>query len=286
MYEDSDEDTEETALLRTEPPVADNSKNSALDPPLGGVEGLLDQDLYDVEESPVDYELEKLWYQDFERLARSQKDLLLKVRDPKLTVVLHSQIASMAGTLNLYLDETLPYTWRQASELALTAQGKGTSYARQIQTWIHTYLDEKKLPKDNYGATNNSLLADEDFAQSIQLYLLEISKGGYISAKDVVAFVATEEMQEKIKKLSGNGAKAMVSMRTAHQWLGVLNWWYGKKKRGMYIDGHEQEDVVKYQDAFIKWWKEKYEPRMVLYDDDGKVLKTPNGFPIPQGAQF
>ena len=54
----------------------------------------------------------------------------------------------------------------------------------------------------------------------------------------------------------------------------------------MYIDSHEQEDVVKYQDAFIEWWKEKYEPRMVLYDDDGKVLKTPNGFPVPQGAQF
>ena len=66
----------------------------------------------------------------------------------------------------------------------------------------------------------------------------------------------------------------------------MLNWQYGKKKRGMYLDSHEQEDVVKYRDAFIEWWKEKYEPRMVLYDDDGKVLKTPNGFPVPQGAQF
>ena len=93
-------------------------------------------------------------------------------------------------------------------------------------------------------------------------------------------------MQEKIKKLSGNGTKTTISIRTAHQWLGVLNWQNGKKKRGMYIDGHEREDVVRYREAFIEWWKEKYEPRMVLYDDDGKVLKTPKGFPVPQGARF
>ena len=62
MYEDSDEDTEETALLHTEPLavadsdknadktvlsctkplVVDDGKNSALDPSLGGVEGLFD----------------------------------------------------------------------------------------------------------------------------------------------------------------------------------------------------------------------------------------------------
>ena len=136
-----------------------------------------------MEESLVDHELEKPWYQDFERLVRSQKDLLLKVKDPKLTVILRGRIASMAGTLNLYLHKTLLYTWRQASELASTAQGKGTSYARRVRTWINMYLDEKKLPKDNYGTTNNSLLADEDFAQSIQLYLLETSKGGLYFSK-------------------------------------------------------------------------------------------------------
>ena len=101
------------------------------------------------------------------------------------------------------------------------------------------YLDEKKLPKDNYGTMNNPLLADEDFAQSIQLYLLGKLKGGYISAKYVVAFVATEEMQEMIKKLSGSGVKTTVLMRTTHWWLSMLNCWYGKKKRGMWLSVEE-----------------------------------------------
>ena len=93
-------------------------------------------------------------------------------------------------------------------------------------------------------------------------------------------------MQEITKKLSGSGVKTTISIRTAHRWLSALDWRYGKKKRGMYIDGHEREDVVEYRRAFVERWKEKYEPRMVLYGDGGKVLRTPNGFPVPQGPRF
>ena len=207
----------------------DDETGSSLNPSLDEVEDLLNQDLYDVEESLIDYELEKLWWWDFERLGQAQAELSFKVKDSKLTIVLRSCIASMVGTLNLYLDKTLLYTWRQASELASKAQGKGTSYAQNIQTWIHTYLEDKSLPHNNYGTTNSSLLANEDFAQRIQLYLLERSKEGYIKAQDIVDFVATEEMQEMIKRLKGEGAKLTISSRTAEQWLNALNWQYGKK---------------------------------------------------------
>ena len=169
--------------------------------PSDEVEVLLNQDFYDTEESPIDHELEKLWWKDFERLEQARTQLSSKVKDPKLAIVLCSQVASMVGTLNLYLDKALLYTWRRASELASKAQGKGPSYARSIRTWIHTYLENESLPHNNYGTTNSSLLADEDFAQNIQLYLLERSKGGYVTAKDVVDFVATEEMQEDRKSV-------------------------------------------------------------------------------------
>lgn len=180
------------------PLVADSYKNSLSDLLLGGIEGLFNQDLYDAEESLVDCELEKLWYWDFERLSKSQKDLLLRAKDPKPTLVLHKQIVLMAEMLNLYLNEALLYTLCQASELAFEAQGRGTSHTWQTGVWIHTYLDNRKIPKDNCGTTNNSLLTNESFAQSIQLYLLERSKGGYLSAKDIIEFVVMEEMQEKI----------------------------------------------------------------------------------------
>lgn len=53
----------------------------------------------------------------------------------------------------------------------------------------------------------------------------------------------------------------------------------------MYIDGHEREDIVAYRNGFLQCWK-KYEKRFVVYDNNGKILSTPTGFPVPQGVWF
>jgi hypothetical protein len=53
----------------------------------------------------------------------------------------------------------------------------------------------------------------------------------------------------------------------------------------MYIDGHERDDVVEYRKGFVERWKE-YEKRFVIYDNNGNVLSTPTGFPVPQGVRF
>jgi hypothetical protein len=53
----------------------------------------------------------------------------------------------------------------------------------------------------------------------------------------------------------------------------------------MYIDGHEREDVVEYRKGFVEPWK-GYEQRFVIYDNNGDVLSTPTGFPVPQGVCF
>jgi hypothetical protein len=53
----------------------------------------------------------------------------------------------------------------------------------------------------------------------------------------------------------------------------------------MYIDGHERMDVVEYQKRFVERWRE-YERQFVIYGNDGNVLSTPTGFPVPQGVRF
>ena len=53
----------------------------------------------------------------------------------------------------------------------------------------------------------------------------------------------------------------------------------------MYIDGHEWEDVVQYQDEFLERWK-GHEKHMVTYDNEGNIYLTPTGFPVPQGQRF
>ncbi|KAF8171707.1 hypothetical protein BJ912DRAFT_833259, partial [Pholiota molesta] len=124
------------------------------------------------------------------------------------------------------------------------------------------------------------ILEDEDFCQDIQLHLTEIAKKGYIRAQDIVDYVATEEVQKKL------GTKARtIHVRTARRWLHKLNWRYCQKKKGMYIDGHEREDVVEYRNKFVERWNE-YEKRFVIYDNEGNVLSTPTGFPVPQIGRF
>ena len=109
---------------------------------------------------------------------------------------------------------------------------------------------------------------------------MEMSKKGYIRAQDVVDYVATPAMQEKL------GSKARgISNQTAWRWLKKLDWRYWKKKNGMYIDGHEREDVVEYRNGFLKRWEE-YEKRMVTYDNDGNIDVTPTGFAVPQHHRF
>ena len=69
--------------------------------------------------------------------------------------------------------------------------------------------------------------------------------------------------------------------------------WVRRNKNGMYIDGHEREDVqvVEYRSEFIEWWK-VYEKRMYSsdikysYDNDGKVDDELSGFSVPPGQRL
>lgn len=153
----------------------------------------------------------------------------------------------MTGALNLYLDPELLYSWREASLLVAKSHGKGSSHARNIRTWIHRFLHYGKLPLHCYGRYSCSILEDEDFAQNIQLHLMEVAKDGYIQAQDIVDYVAQPEVQERL-----GVKKRGISLATAQRWMQKLDWQYGKKKNGMYIDGHEREDVVKYRKEFLE----------------------------------
>ena len=75
----------------------------------------------------------------------------------------------MVGTLNLYLDLDLSYTWQEASLIVAKAEGHGVRHACNLQTWIHAYLKRVKLPVHCYGQFHSSILDDEDLAMAIQL---------------------------------------------------------------------------------------------------------------------
>jgi hypothetical protein len=104
----------------------------------------------------------------------------VKSKDKKLDIVFRGHISAMVSTLNLYLDPELSYTWREASLLVAKSQGNGLSRAWNIRTWLHSFLHYGKLPLHRHGCYSVSILEDEDFAQEIQLHLLEVAKNGYV----------------------------------------------------------------------------------------------------------
>ena len=195
-----------------------------------------------------------------------------RCKENSLDVLLRGWITAMVGVLNLYLDSGLGYSWINASLIVVKARGQGKTHTRNLQKWILDFIQSDQLPLHHYGQPKWTVLDDEDISQSLQLQLLERAKCGYLKAADVVEIVTSTEMQTSLTWVGV--CKPMIAERTAWDWLKKLNWRYEEKKSGMYIDGHEQEDVVEYQNVFVARWKE-YEACFNKWDNDGNPLPHP-----------
>ena len=218
---------------------------------------------------------------DRDTLHTARKELTGMAEDRKRDPILRGRIQAMVGVLNLFLEEDLHYTWRQASLIVAKSQSHGVARARSIRHWVLSFLQTRNLPHPQYSGTHSTVLEDEDISQEIQFELAQKKKTGSIKATDLVEVVASPRIQEKFNHAGIN--KPSISERTAHRWLSKLGWRYGKQVNGMYIDGHERADVVQYREAFMQRFKQ-YERRFHLWDDNGVELPPPHGFPVPEAA--
>ncbi|KIJ41851.1 hypothetical protein M422DRAFT_255176 [Sphaerobolus stellatus SS14] len=169
-------------------------------------------------ETATDATFALLTCQDFPALQQAKTKLSVKSKDMKIDVFFCARINAMIGTLDLYLDSTLSYGWKEASMLAAKASGHGVYCARCIRRWIHQFLTSGKLLLHRYGHSH-SVLEDEDLSQAIQLHLQERAKDGYIRAEDIVDFLSSPEMQEQFSH-----KKINITIRTARNWLHTLEW--------------------------------------------------------------
>ncbi|TFY76443.1 hypothetical protein EWM64_g7570 [Hericium alpestre] len=222
-------------------------------------------------------------YRDCHKLRVAWDELTKHVKSCQLDVLFRACITQMVGMLNLFLDEDSVFSWREASAIIAKTVNRSDATACSIRDWLHQYLHLDKLPLHQYGHFLSSIFDDEDFSQQIQMHLLEVGKKGFIRAQDIVDFIDRSKIQEQLGA-SGN-KKTKISLRTVQRWLKKMEWRYGEKKNGMYIDGHECEDVVAYCNKFVKHYRD-YEKRMVLYDVNGDIASKPKGFPVPQGPRF
>jgi hypothetical protein len=208
-----------------------------------------------------------------ENILRPKRKTGNGYKDPHLNVLFRGRLEMMAAFLRLYQAGGFR-NWIKSSEVAATAAGKGSWLARRLREWVRAMIeDENDLPVSQYGRWNSSVLEDEDIAEDIHLHLQGIGK--YVSANDIVRYVATDEVKERLK------LKKVITERTARNWMRRIGYRWKKTPTGQYKDGHEREDVVAYrQDIFLPAWKE-IEKSTRKWDNEGNLETEPT--PGPDG---
>jgi len=182
-----------------------------------------------------------------------------------LDVIFRGRLNGMLAFLRFYMSDQ-GIGWREASLLAATAAGKGAGLARSLRVWVWEFLeDNDQLPESLYGQHRKSRIEDEDLAQEIHLHLQSLNKR-YLKAVDIIQYLNKPEVKSRL------GLKETPSERTARQWMHAMDYRYGKSANGMYVDGHEHEDVVNYRTkVFLPFWT-SIEDQMVKWSNDNEPV--------------
>ena len=131
---------------------------------------------------------------DHDALCCAREQLVIKMKEKGTNLILRGRITAMAALLNIFLNTDLGYSWRKASIIVATSQGRGVARARAIRHWVLEFIHFKQLPIHHYGGKRCTLLQDEDIRDEIKLALSEMTKGGTITAMDVVDVVASQQI--------------------------------------------------------------------------------------------
>ena len=134
---------------------------------------------------------------------------------------------------------------------------------RLIRQWAEFFISNGELPIHSQGkfVKKKSLIHDED----VQMILRE-----FIRTEKDVSLTSTrfpDWVKESLHLKLGLGSSLEISSRTAQRWLNLLGLRFGKHMKGLYNDGHERNDVVRYRNAFLDRMS-SYEQRMIQYVGD------------------
>ena len=102
-----------------------------------------------------------------------------------------------------------------------------------------------------------SFLWNEDVFLQIESYIWE-------HKWDIISQMLIVQINDIILPGLGFSLSSTIHINTARNYLKELGYAYAKVKKGIYIDGHEREDVVAYRKIFLEWINE-LEYRMPVF---------------------
>jgi hypothetical protein len=184
-------------------------------------------------------------------------------KKPNLTALALKDLSSVVELFRTYTSKEI--TWVQASIDTALAKGHGKGYSRTLRTWGRACLQDPSFtPRTSYGQSNNPIIDHDEFREQLQIHLREAGK--YVTTADVIQFTGQPEILERW------GLTKAISKTTARRWMLSLDYRWRREQKGMYLDGHERQDVVDYrQNVFLRRWKDM-EPRMQSFATFGTYV--------------
>ena len=146
-------------------------------------------------------------------------------------------------------------------------EGKGSWFAHRVRSLARHYQFFEQLPTEKCGGVkkSRSWLEDENVKKHVREYLSSCPSG------KVTPKALRDQVNSVIFPELGITPKKPLHVTTGRKWLIKLGWRHLAIRKGVYMDGHEHPDVVKYRtEAFLPTMA-GYEARMVHYE--GQDLK-------------
>lgn len=163
---------------------------------------------------------------------------------------------------------------RISASVEITHQWQDSSgmwFARRVRALACHYQTFEQLPQEKRGGRREarSFLHDESVQSHCRTWLSNVPTGQ----------VTPHELQHAIEAIIfpelGIVPKQPISLRMAQRWLIKLGWCRTVIRKGVYMDGHEREDVVKYCNKIYLPKMLAFERRMVKFEGPDLVRVEP-----------
>lgn len=175
----------------------------------------------------------------------------------------------------------------------LTAKSfrRGVYLARKIVSWECQWRKHQTIDESKHGChvKTRSWFNDEGVQLAAREFVRDAKDGRTVTAFKLAQAISTyldskrakgileEVFQPEPETEDGNQRSSQrITARTARNWLQRMGFKHSRIQKGVYFDGHEREDVIKYRDeVFVPKWME-FRRRMVQFKEDGSWV-LPDG---------
>jgi hypothetical protein len=146
-------------------------------------------------------------------------------------------------------------------------EGPGNWFARRVRALARHYQAFEALPEERRGGEKNarSWLNDEAVQTRTRDWLTS-QETGKVTPRHL-----ERALNDVIFPDLNIVLKKPISERTARRWLIKLGWRRTVVRKGVYMDGHEREDVIKYRQEVFLPAMATFEARMAKFE--GEELK-------------